>query len=163
MLFPTRSLFSAPCQLSSSTALQSDALSLCSSASQTHLHTALWVPAPALHCYHMLCVSPSTLIFNTCSTISVPLCTTMKLDFQLMPHDFPKNAIFPQKRYRKLTPVISALALFPTRSLFSAPCPIQLQHCAPVRCPSTAQLCLTHLHPCAVGSCSSSALPAHTQ
>ena len=48
---------------------------------------------------------------------------------------------FPQKRSRKLTPVISALALFPTRSLFSSPGLLQLQHCTPVRCPSTAQLC----------------------
>ena len=37
--------------------------------------------------------------------------------------------------------MISALASFPTRSLFSAPGLLQIQHCTPVRCPSTAQLC----------------------
>ena len=71
--------------------------------------------------------------------------------------------------------MISALALFPTRSLFSAPGLLQLQHCTPVRCPSTAQLCHRctftlccgiQQQLCIVSSCpmfpTQSLFPAHT-
>ena len=130
-------------RLSSSTAHCGCAPDLYSSGSDTPLCPVLWVPAAALRCQLLPHVSPQS-------------------SFPVHTHDFSSCPISHVKFYNKITQVISALTSFPTRSLFSAPGWLQLQHCTLWLCSSFVQLWLRHTSmPCAVGSSSSSALSVH--
>ena len=150
--FPTRSLFSAVCRLQ----LQHCTLWLCSSFVQ------LWLRHTSMPCAVGSCSSSALSAHSM--TQHMHHISPVSLYFQHSTHNKDACSIFPSELCNKLTPVISALALFPTRSLFSAPGLLQLQHCTPVRCRSTAQLCITDTPShCAVHSSSSSALPAHAQ
>ena len=153
MQFLLTSLFSAPglfqlqlCPFSSQhCAPQTRAVVAAhSSGWRTYLPSVLWVPAAALHC-QLTCTD-----FSPCPSFLSTSHSTIS--------GFP---YFPPVLYNKLTAVISALAFFPTRSLFSAPCPSQLQHCTLRLCSRFVQLWLRHTSvPGAVGSSSSSALSA---
>ena len=95
-------------RFSSSTALQSDALAVCSSASQTHLHPCA---------------------VGSCSSSALSALAPrfpLKLYFQLTSHHFSSCPITPVKLYKKLTPVVSALAVSAPIFILSS---FQLQHC----------------------------------